>query len=143
MVNIICKSRVSLDTERLTQLANQVLKKVGFKNKTINLILIDDQEIQEINKTYRGKNKSTDVISYQVADNDFVVGDDDSIFGEIVISYQTAIEQAKELRVSLFERLLVLFIHGFVHILGYDHEKSVAAAKQMVNKEKELLNIIK
>lgn len=143
MVQVISKSKINLNVRKLTSVLNEVVKKVGFENKIISLSLVNDSEIQKINKVYRKKDMATDVISYKVDEDDFIVGGKEPVFGEIVISYETAREQAKELQTSFLDRVIVLFIHGLVHVLGYDHEKSVAEAKKMVNQEERLIRFVK
>ena len=81
----------------------------------VELLLTDDAAIHELNKTYRDKDKPTDVLS-------FPVGDEVSL-GQIVISLDTATRQATELGQSLEDELQFLFPHGVLHLLGYDHEE--------------------
>jgi len=84
----------------------------------VSVFLTDDKTIQELNKTYRNKDKPTDVLSFPINEK---VGDW-LLLGEIVISVDTAKRQASSLGHSLQEELKRLLVHGFVHLLGYDHE---------------------
>ena len=79
----------------------------------INLILIDDKNIQEINKTYRKHDKPTNVISFETGD--------DLLLGDIFISYDTLTREAKEQNISFLDHFTHLLCHGMLHILGYDH----------------------
>lgn len=83
-------------------------------SKDVELMLVDDTIIRELNLRYRLKDKATDVLSFPI--------DDENIIGQIVISVETAEEQAKELGQSLEDELQFLFTHGLLHLLGYTHD---------------------
>jgi probable rRNA maturation factor len=83
-------------------------------NKNVELILTDNKEIQELNKTYRQKDMPTDVLSFPINDNFHL--------GSIVISVDKAKEIANKLGHSVEDEIKLLFIHGLLHLLGYDHE---------------------
>lgn len=87
----------------------------------INLTIVDDKEIQVINKAYRDIDKPTDVVSLSYFEEKPFPGHD--LVGEIFISLDTAIRQAQEHHKTVMEELEFLFIHGVLHIFGYDHEE--------------------
>lgn len=89
----------------------------------INLVLIDNQEIQRLNKMYRNKNVPTDVLSFPYLPIEEIERNQDNKMelGEIFISKTKAIDDAKDLDLTLTEELNKLFVHGVLHILGYDH----------------------
>lgn len=91
-------------------------KDVTNSELQINLVLVDNEEIHELNKSWRGKDKETDVLSFPYSPIE------NGIFGEIFISLERAQEQANFLKHSLDRELQVLFIHGILHLFGYDHE---------------------
>lgn len=84
-------------------------------SRITNLIFCDNKKIRELNKHYRKKNKATDVLSFPF--------DDIDLLGEIYISLEMAKKQAKEFKVSLKEEIVRLFVHGLLHLIGYDHNK--------------------
>jgi len=94
----------------------------------ISVTIVDNDYIHKINRTYRHKDAPTDVISFAFLDDN---PDRETLFhsskmvvlGEIYISYQKAEEQAKEYGHSLDRELKFLFVHGLLHLLGYDHMK--------------------
>lgn len=88
----------------------------SLTDKEIELIITDAEEIQQINKEYRNIDKPTDVLSFPYEDIPF------SPLGSIVISSLHVETKAKELGHSQNDELALLFIHGLLHILGYDHE---------------------
>ena len=86
----------------------------------LNVIFVNDEYIQALNKQYRDKDKSTDVLSFSyIKDPDFK---ETGLIGEIYISVPTAEGQMKEYGNDLLNELYRLFVHGFLHIFGYDHE---------------------
>lgn len=88
----------------------------------LSCILVDDEDIHHINKEYRDMDRSTDVISFALEDNEqfYVEGMPRSI-GDIFISVDHAKMQAKEYGHSLKREMCFLFTHGLLHLLGYDH----------------------
>lgn len=92
---------------------------------TIELLLCNDEQIQAFNRTYRGKDKPTDVLSFNLA-QDFPKSPEgaEPKIGQLVISTETAQRQADELGQTLKEELRFLFTHGLLHLLGYDHEEA-------------------
>ncbi|GAB0174496.1 MAG: hypothetical protein HHAS10_03750 [Candidatus Altimarinota bacterium] len=87
----------------------------------IDLAFLHDGEIQELNRTYRGIDAPTDVLSFHYVD-DYSFTEVDSIVGEIVLSESKILAQAKEHNHSPREECEILIIHGLLHILGFDHE---------------------
>lgn len=106
----------------------KVLKKYLPKEKvllsnqsTFSLLLTNNKEIQYLNKKFRKKNKPTDVLSFYLIEKE---QKSNKYLGDIVISIETARKQANKEKISIEEELLKLFIHGYLHLLGYDHKKS-------------------
>jgi probable rRNA maturation factor len=92
----------------------------------IEVNLVSDEEIQAINKAYRGKDAPTDVISFAFLDSIetevAIKGDVPRLLGEIMISYETAKRQATKYGHSMQREMKFLFAHGILHLLGYNHE---------------------
>ena len=100
--------------------------------KDFSLVLTNDQEIRQLNKNFRKKDKPTDVLSFPSSLENYL--------GDLVISIDTAKIQAKDYGVTLIDELTRLIIHGLLHLLGYDHEKvSSSVARKMRGKEELLL----
>lgn len=88
----------------------------------LSCIIVDDEGIHEINRDYRQIDRSTDVISFALEDNDqFYVEGMPRSLGDIFISYDHACHQAKEYEHSLQREMCFLMTHGLLHLLGYDH----------------------
>jgi len=99
-------------------------------DKDLELILTTDEEIQELNYTYRKKDKPTDVLSFPLEN---IPG---APLGSIVISIDTAKKEALKFGHSVEDEVKLLFIHGLLHLLGYDHEVDNG---EMREKEEEII----
>lgn len=93
-------------------------KKWLKEKKEIVFIFLNSKEMQQINKTYRKKNKPTDVLSFESADPEAL--------GEIAFCLPVLTKQAKQQKHSVDQELQYMMIHGLLHLLGYDHELSKA-----------------
>lgn len=89
----------------------------------VSISLITDEEIHKLNRDYRGKDAPTDVLSFALRDEDSVLQEagELELLGDILISVPTASRQAEEYGHSLERELAFLAVHGFLHLLGYDH----------------------
>ena len=114
------------------------VKKENLVNTTFNLIIVDNEYIHELNKNYRHIDRETDVITFALEDDDsLVMPTDERILGDIYISIDKAMSQAEEYGHSLLRELSFLAVHGFYHLLGYDHmakedEKGMFAKQEEV-----------
>ena len=121
--------------EDYSNVINKVLKtaenKLQIRNKAINIILINNDEIKELNETYRQKDEITDVLTFP----DGYLNN----LGDIFISIPKCEEQANELEHSFNRELGFLVVHGFLHSLGYDHQNS-EEEKEMINLQNQILN---
>lgn len=129
---------------KFMHLGDQLLKECGVSDHTLGILLVDDEEIARINSQYRNKNQPTNVLSFPFAD-----GADASLaslpikeLGDIIISVDTALREAILYRQSFQERMTWLLVHGLLHLMGYDHERSASDEKKMLAKEQELLSTI-
>lgn len=118
-----------------------LLEKCQVAGHTVSLRLVSDQEIRALNKQYRQKDSATNVLSFPFADgaDENLAGLPVKELGDIVISLDTARREAREFGQTLQHRLGWLIIHGLLHLLGYDHERSNKDEKKMQAMEYELL----
>lgn len=89
----------------------------------VTVLLTDDDQLQTLNKEYRGINKPTDVLSFEAGETMPGMKEDENYLGDIVISVPMAERQAKVGGHSLKAELQLLTVHGTLHLLGYDHEE--------------------
>ncbi|TNF47333.1 rRNA maturation RNase YbeY [bacterium] len=123
----------------LESLAPEILSGLGRPDGELSVLLTDDSEIQSLNYQYRGVNRPTDVLSFSQVEGDPIPHEKGPIIlGDVVISLERAREQAVDLNVTVEEELRRLFIHGLLHLMGYDHEGSIADARKMKELEDRL-----
>ena len=112
-------------------------KKYQFLNKkvTLTLLLSNNQNIKKLNKVFRKKNKSTDILSFPL-DKKIKISKN-TYLGDIIISYNYLDKPRSQNLKSFKEKVTKLFIHGFLHLLGFDHKKNKDYSKML--KEENLL----
>ena len=106
----------------------------------VSVTFVSNETIKEINREYRQKDYVTDVISFALNDDDSdtMIEEIPNLLGDIIISYEKAIEQAEEYQHSLDREVGFLAVHGFLHLLGYDHMNE-SDEKEMFTKQEEIL----
>ena len=107
-------------------------------NFEVSLTVCDDEYIKKLNREYREKDKSTDVLSFPMFD--FDTPDNMTLLGDIVISAPTAKRQAAEYDHSELREFVFLCVHSSLHLLGYDHETSEEDRLKMEAKQDEIMN---
>lgn len=111
-----------IELEEVEKILYKAMEKEGLENTSFNLIIVDNEYIHELNRNYRNIDRETDVITFALEDEDsLVVGLDERILGDIYISIDKARSQAEEYGHGLLRELAFLAVHGFYHLLGYDH----------------------
>lgn len=138
-------------------LAGQALQKFISSDKLItkkvlglqvSLILCGESKIRSLNRDYRKKDKITDVLSFPVSENlrksfsDVELIGPYVMLGDMAICHQKTIAQAKEFKLTYEEEFIHLFVHGILHLMGYDHEISDKEEKLMESWEKKILEYI-
>ena len=123
------------ELETVKSVLNYAIKKEKLENVIFNVIIVDNNYIHELNRDYRHIDRETDVIAFALEDEkDMVVPDGERVLGDIYISIDKAKSQAKEYGHSLLRELTFLAVHGFYHLLGYDHmtkeEEEIMFSKQ-------------
>ena len=118
------------------QICNSFPKKYKFINKKISLSLMlsNNRNIKKLNKEFRNKNKSTDILSFP-ADQKIKISRQTYI-GDIIISYNFMNKPKSQKLKSFKEKLIKTFIHGFLHLLGFDHKRNKDYKKMLKEEEK-------
>ena len=112
--------------EKFEYFAEKIIKTLKLKdNFYAEVNIVDNLRIHEINREYRGIDRPTDVISFAFNDDVQgeikIIGNPINFLGEIYINHERAREQAVELAQSFTKEMCFLFVHGLLHLLGYDH----------------------
>lgn len=120
---------------RVRKISESALRGLGYGDSELSVLITGNDEIRALNKEYRKIDKATDVLSFPMEDTEML--------GDIVISYEKTLSQAREFKVTVDEELGRLLVHGLLHLLGYDHVKGGRQAKEMREKEEEVLGRLK
>ena len=123
---------------KMCLIAKSILIDEGQEDSMVNLKITDIDEITYLNKTYRAKNKSTNVLSFV---NDDISKDITNNLGDIAICYEYVDKEAKDEGKNLDDHLIHMLVHGLYHILGHDHENNDSASlmeAKEINKLREL-----
>ncbi len=110
-----------------------------LKDAEISLLITDREEMRILNKKYRGIDEPTDVLSFSMREGDNLFY---GLLGDIVICWERAKKDAREMKVSLKEELATLLVHGFLHLMGYNDDSEENFCK-MKKKQEELLFLLK
>jgi len=135
------------EADWLRGIAEQVLIAQGVgPDAELGLVITTQERVQELNRSYRGEDRPTDVLAFYMtspveeAEADFVAPPDGVLrLGEVIISYPQAVVQAQEQQHSVKRELAILIIHGVLHLLGYDHDEP-ERERQMRAREQEILS---
>ena len=133
----------------LQSVAEQILVAQGAGSGVeLGLVITSQERVQELNRSYRGKDEPTDVLAFSTMEQigtdfpPFVIPPDGVLhLGEVIISYPQAVTQAKEHQHSVKKETAILIIHGVLHLLGYEHDK-LELKRLMSAKEAEILSYI-
>ena len=140
-LNILISGDFSISTQlenKLNMAFSLICEEEKLSSCSVNLKILNNNEIQELNNKYRKKNSPTNVLSFTNEDiSKSVTGD----LGDIAISYQYLEKESCKQNKKFDDHLIHMLIHGVYHILGFDHENNEMAA-QMENKEIKLLKKI-
>ncbi len=135
-----------LSLPRLHSLAGNILRAAGAARAELSLLLVGDRSMRRLNRVYRGKDRTTDVLAFPMRDSSRVTRHALSVtslmLGDVVISLPQAERQAARAGHALEHELTVLVIHGLLHLLGYDHERSAREARRMQRREQSVLRAV-
>ena len=128
------------ELETVEKVLYSAIEKEKLENVSFNLIIVDNNYIHDLNENYRNIDRETDVITFALEDEDtLVMPSDERILGDIYISIDRAKSQAEDFGHSLLRELSFLAVHGFYHLLGYDH-MTEEDEKVMFKKQEEVLD---
>lgn len=125
----------------IKRVVQKILKDLGYHKGEISILFVDNQKIRELNKKYRHRDSETDVLSFSMLEGEFSQIDT-GVLGDIVVSVEKAQQQAEIYQLDLEKELNLLLVHGILHLIGFDHEKTDEEAALMRAKEEEILGNI-
>jgi len=113
------------------------LTELELPNAELSLLLVNDVQIQALNRRYLRLDKPTNILAFPMREGEFSLLHP-HILGDLVISVETARRQKKRFGLDEMKMVTLLMIHGILHLLGYEHEGTKKGAREMAVKQKEL-----
>ncbi|HEV7681029.1 MAG TPA: rRNA maturation RNase YbeY [Pyrinomonadaceae bacterium] len=121
MIEVVNRQRkASIDCERWRAFVEKAWLVIPGEAEGVTIAFVSDRSMRELNRLWRHKQGTTDVLSFPVQQDEFEKADGSSL-GDVVISVEQAARQAKENGLSLDEEIAQLILHGLLHLCGYDH----------------------
>jgi probable rRNA maturation factor len=122
MIELINRQRkIKINPESFLPFSEKAVRSIPeTENKSVTVAFVSDPKMRELNKMFRGKNSTTDVLSFPFEADEFEAGEKN--LGDIVISVEQAARQAAENNLEFETEIKQLILHGILHLCGYDHE---------------------
>src|SRR2546426_5136947 len=129
---------VAIDTAAVRERVLQIMVYLGRSDQELSVVFGSDRLLQELNRTYRHKDRPTNVLAFPQSPT-YEGEPATPMLGDVIVALSTAAHEAHDLQQSLEERVVYLLLHGILHLLGHDHEGSVAQRRRMEALEREVL----
>ncbi len=139
----------AVDSRKLRRRAERLLKLLSCEDKELSILLTDDEEMTELNRGFRNRDRTTDVLAFSQMEGER--GDlpgempgrhtppHPELLGDVVISLPTAKRQARECKHTHMHELIVLLVHGTLHLLGHEHERTDRRTAAAMRREQKRL----
>jgi probable rRNA maturation factor len=111
----------ALNASEVQRRVRVICRALRISRKTGSIVLVDDDQIHKLNKTYRNKNRPTDVLAFAMQEGEFREVSP-LLLGDVVVSVPTAAKQALRAKRPVLEEITMLIAHGLLHLLGWDHD---------------------
>jgi probable rRNA maturation factor len=132
------QKKAKIDLRRMRRSLKRLMKELCCEEGELSLLLVDDDQIREINRTYLKRDRSTNVISFPMGEGEFGAVNP-QLLGDIVLSAETAARDAAAGGIDLMDEVEFLVIHGLLHLIGYEHENTTSEeSRKMKTREREL-----
>ena len=131
--DVACAARIDLPL--LRRRARRILSAIGHGRSELSLSLVDDAAIADLNRSWRGADRPTDVLSFSLLEGEGEAHRG-QLLGDVVIGVEVAARQARARHRALDEELARLLIHGVLHLVGHDHERDDEARAMRVEERR-------
>jgi probable rRNA maturation factor len=125
-----CQKYLPVKRDKIFRAYKKVIKQLGYKKYSVSLVFVDNKEIKKINKRFLKHDNATDVISFPLGEK--------HLDGEIIVSAEEAVRQARLRKINPQNELLLYCIHGLLHLLGFD-DTTPAKRKLMGKQQDEIM----
>ena len=136
------QSKLKISPKKIKQTVRAILSALDFPDGEISILIVDDLQIEKLNRQYLNRQGPTNVIAFAMREGEFSQVTP-HLLGDVVISTDTAAEEARNCGLSTERRFNELLVHGILHLFGYDHEDSESEARRMEEKSRQLLELIR
>lgn len=134
--------KVKIETDNFRDFTENAVAAIGrAKGKDLTVAFVSDRKIKELNRTFRNKNKPTDVLSFPYEPDDYDYSETEDFLGDVVISLEQAERQARENDLTLETEIRQLILHGILHLCGYDHETDSGEMNKLELRLRRKLNV--
>lgn len=143
MIEIVNRQRkIKIESNSFQEFAEKAVSEVPEANgKSVTIGFVSDKKMREMNNEFRGKDSTTDVLSFGFEKDESDFADDENTLGDIVISAEQAASQAAENNLTLELEIKQLILHGVLHLCGYDHEADAGEMNALELKLRDKLDI--
>ena len=117
------------------------MTELGLPDAEVSLLLVNDTQIQALNRRYLRLDKPTNVLAFSMREGEFSTLHP-HLLGDLVISVETARRQMKRFGLDEMKMVILLMVHGILHLVGYEHEGTRKGAREMALKQNELFRAI-
>ncbi|MBP1700401.1 MAG: hypothetical protein H6Q41_5589 [Deltaproteobacteria bacterium] len=135
------QKHIPLDLRKIRRAAQRILTELGCLEAELSLLFVNDREIQTLNRKYLHRDKPTNVLAFPMREGEFSTLHP-HLLGDLVISVETAERESNRFGLDEMEMVILLLVHGVLHLIGYEHEGTKKGAGEMTLKQKELFHII-
>jgi probable rRNA maturation factor len=135
------QKRILLNLRKVRRATQRILTELGLLDAELSLLLVDDARIQDLNRRYLNRDKPTNVLAFPMREGEFSTLHP-HLLGDLVISVETAKRQSNRFGLDEMEMVILLMVHGVLHLIGYEHEGTKKGAREMTLKQKELFNMV-
>jgi probable rRNA maturation factor len=131
------QKHIPLNLGKIRKSAQRILTDLGFLEAEFSLLFVNDLQIQALNRKHLRRDKPTNVLAFSMREGEFSTLHP-HLLGDVVISVETAKRQSSRFGLDEMEMVVLLMVHGVLHLIGYEHEGTKKGAREMTLKQREL-----
>lgn len=135
------QKRILLNLKKVRRATQKILTELGLLDAELSVLLVDDARIRDLNRRYLNRDKPTNVLAFPMREGEFSTLHP-NLLGDLVISVETAKRQSDRFGLNEMEMVILLMVHGVLHLVGYEHEGTKKGAREMSLKQKDLFRIV-
>ena len=135
------QKHIPLNLRKIRRAVQRILTELGLLEAELSLLFVNDLQIQALNRQYLRRDKPTNVLAFPMRKGEFPTLHP-HLLGDLVISVETAKRQSNRFGLGEMEMVILLMIHGILHLIGYDHEGTKKGTREMTLRQKELFDSV-